>query len=154
MRPLTSTEVIALSCQPLAAHSLRIDSSLPADILPPMSPSRICTTLYSYPMHRAYAVQRAAGPRSAPRERDDGRRGMRRWRAPGIPRRRGAGRSEVPALVLLALDGLEERLEVALAEAERAVTLDDLEEDRRAVAERLGEDLQEVAVLVAVDEDL
>ena len=32
--------------------------------------------------------------------------------------------------------------------------LDDLEEDRRAVAERLGEDLQQVAVLVAIDEDL
>src|SRR6478736_1280070 len=62
--------------------------------------------------------------------------------------------SEVAALVLLALDGLEERLEVALAEAERAVPLDELEEDGRAVAERLGEDLQQVAVLVAVDEDL
>src|SRR6478609_8648156 len=65
-----------------------------------------------------------------------------------------AAGSEVAALVLLALDGLEERLEVALAEAERAVPLDELEEDRRAVAERLGEDLQQVAVLVAVDEDL
>src|SRR5689334_5396026 len=62
--------------------------------------------------------------------------------------------SEVAARVLLALDGLEEGLEVALAEAERAVPLDDLEEDRGPVAERLGEDLQEVAVLVAVDEDL
>src|SRR6478735_1241801 len=65
-----------------------------------------------------------------------------------------AAGSEVAALVLLALDRLEERLEVALAEAERAVPLDELEEDRRAVAERLGEDLQEVAVLVPVDEDL
>ena len=54
----------------------------------------------------------------------------------------GLLRLRVSALVLLALDGLEERLEVALAEAERAVPLDDLEEDRRAVAERLGEDLQ------------
>jgi hypothetical protein len=44
-------------------------------------------------------------------------------------------RSEVAAALLLALDRLEERLEVALAEAERAVPLDDLEEDRRAVAE-------------------
>ena len=67
--------------------------------------------------------------------------------------RRAAVRSEVAAGVLLALDGLEERLEVALAEAERAVALDQLEEDRRAVAERLGEDLQQVAVLVAVDQD-
>jgi hypothetical protein len=51
------------------------------------------------------------------------------------------------------LDRLEEGLEVALAEAERAVPLDDLEEHRRAVAEGLGEDLQQVAVLVPVDED-
>ena len=43
-----------------------------------------------------------------------------------------AGTSEVAAALLLALDGLEERLEVALAEAERAVPLDQLEEDRRA----------------------
>src|SRR4026209_2593242 len=61
--------------------------------------------------------------------------------------------SEVAAEVLLALDGLEQRLEVALAEAEGAVPLDQLEEHRRAVAEGLGEDLQEVPVLVAVDED-
>src|SRR6476659_8500626 len=62
-------------------------------------------------------------------------------------------RSEVPAGVLLALDGLEEGLEVALAEAEGAVALDQLEEDRGTVAERLGEDLEQVAVLVAVDQD-
>src|SRR3954453_6029056 len=62
--------------------------------------------------------------------------------------------SEVAALVLLALDRLKERLEVAFAEAERPVPLDELEEDRRSVAERLGEDLEQVAVLVAVHEDL
>src|SRR5690349_17089683 len=61
--------------------------------------------------------------------------------------------SEVAALLLLALDGLEEGLEVALAEAQRAVPLDQLEEDRRPVAEGLGEDLQQVPVLVAVDQD-
>src|SRR6187431_3361129 len=61
--------------------------------------------------------------------------------------------SEVAALGLLALQRLEQRLEVALAEAERAVPLDQLEEHRRPVAERLGEDLQQVAVLVAVDQD-
>src|SRR6478752_5383976 len=64
-----------------------------------------------------------------------------------------AAGSEVAALVLLALDRLEEGLEVALPEAERAMPLDELEEDGRAVAEGLREDLQEVAVLVAVDED-
>src|SRR6476660_5266823 len=65
-----------------------------------------------------------------------------------------AAGSEVAAELLLALDRLEERLEVALAEAERAVPLDELEEHGRPVAHRLGEDLEEVAVLVAVDEDL
>src|SRR5581483_4021520 len=61
---------------------------------------------------------------------------------------------EVPAAGLLALDRLEERLEVALAEAHRPVPLDQLEEHRRPVLHRLGEDLQQVAVLVAVGEDL
>src|SRR3954449_4763384 len=61
--------------------------------------------------------------------------------------------SEVPSALLLALDRLEECLEVALAEAERAVPLDELEEDGGPVAGRLGEDLQQVAVLVPVDQD-
>src|SRR3954449_1952257 len=61
--------------------------------------------------------------------------------------------SEVPSALLLALDRLEECLEVALAETERAVPLDQLEEDGGPVAGRLGEDLQQVAVLVAVDQD-
>src|SRR3954452_10957126 len=61
--------------------------------------------------------------------------------------------SEVAAPFLLALDRLEECLEVALAETERAVPLDQLEEHRRAVAGGPGEDLQQVAVLVAVDQD-
>src|SRR4051794_37274821 len=60
---------------------------------------------------------------------------------------------QVPATLLLALDRLEQGLEVALAEAERAVPLDQLEEHRRAVLHRLGEDLEQVAVLVAVDQD-
>src|SRR5919108_3956487 len=60
---------------------------------------------------------------------------------------------QVAAALLLALDRLEQRLEVAVAEAARAVALDDLEEDRRAVADRLREDLQQVALVVAVDED-
>src|ERR671933_693016 len=64
-----------------------------------------------------------------------------------------SGRLQVAALGLLALDRLEQRLEVAVAEAARAVALDDLEEDRRAVADRLREDLEEVALVVAVDQD-
>ena len=60
----------------------------------------------------------------------------------------------MPRKRLLALDRLEQRLEVALAEGRRAVPLDHLEEDRRPVLRRLREDLEQVAVLVAVDEDL
>src|SRR5680860_79532 len=62
--------------------------------------------------------------------------------------------SEVAAGVLLALDGLEERPEVPLAEAQRPVPLDELEEHGRPVAHRPGEDLQQVTVLVTVDQDL
>jgi 2-keto-4-pentenoate hydratase/2-oxohepta-3-ene-1,7-dioic acid hydratase in catechol pathway len=65
----------------------------------------------------------------------------------------GSLMSEVAAALLGALDGLEQRLEVADAEAGRAVALDDLVEHRRAVLDRLGEDLQQVALVVAVDED-
>ena len=61
--------------------------------------------------------------------------------------------SQVASLLLLALDRLEQGLEVALAEAAGAVALDHLEEDGRAVADRLGEDLQQVALVVAVGED-
>src|SRR5262245_13790592 len=54
---------------------------------------------------------------------------------------------------LLALDGLEQGLEVALTEAARAVPLDDLEEQRRPILHRLGEDLQQVPLVVPVHED-
>src|SRR5687767_1984157 len=60
---------------------------------------------------------------------------------------------EVAATLLLAFDGLEQRLEVAGTKALGAFALDDLEEHGGAVADGLGEDLQQVAVLVAVDED-
>src|SRR6476660_1336682 len=63
------------------------------------------------------------------------------------------GMSEVAALVLLALDGLEQRPEVPLAETERAMALDQLEEDRGPVPQRLREDLEQVAVLVTVHQD-
>src|SRR5829696_2139306 len=85
---------------------------------------------------------------------------MARWLVPRQPGSAAHGSwrsrnqpSEVPPRRLLALDRLEERLEVARAEAGGTVTLDDLEEDRRAIAERLGEHLEEVALVVAVDED-
>ena len=60
---------------------------------------------------------------------------------------------KVPPPLLFALDRFEQGLEVALAEAARAVALDDLEEHGRAVADRLGEDLEQVALVVAVDQD-
>src|SRR5215207_3983875 len=72
------------------------------------------------------------------------------WRD-GVSRR--SRRLEVASKGLLTLDRLEERLEVALAERRRAVPLDHLEEDRRPVLRGLGEDLEQVAVLVAVGED-
>src|SRR5207248_8534866 len=54
---------------------------------------------------------------------------------------------------LLSLDRLEQGLEVPRSEAPGPLPLDDLEEQRRTVADVLGEDLQQVTVLVAVDED-
>jgi DNA-binding CsgD family transcriptional regulator len=84
------------------------------------------------------------------------------WRLSASPRASGRPREgfrpreaclQVAAALLLALDGLEQRLEVALAEAERAVPLDQLEEHRRPVADRLGEDLQQVPVVVPVHQD-
>src|SRR5204863_9184176 len=61
--------------------------------------------------------------------------------------------SEVAALFLLTLDRLEECLEVADAETARAVALDDLEEEGRTVLDGTGEDLEEIALLVAVGLD-
>src|SRR4051812_33503495 len=61
--------------------------------------------------------------------------------------------SQVAAQGLLALDRLEQRLEVAVAEAAGAVPLDHLEEHRRPVLHRLREDLEQIAVVVAVGED-
>jgi hypothetical protein len=60
---------------------------------------------------------------------------------------------EVAAPGLLDLDGLEQCLEVADAEATTAVALDDLEEERRPILDRSGEDLEEVALLIAIGLD-
>ena len=54
---------------------------------------------------------------------------------------------------MFAFDGFEEGFEVADAEAEGAVAFDEFEEHGGAVDEGFGEDLQQVAVFVAVDED-
>src|SRR5439155_8425057 len=71
--------------------------------------------------------------------------------APAGARRKGP--SQVAAFLLFPLDRLEQGLEVALAEPQRSMPLDQLEEDRGPVLHRLGEDLQQVPVLVPVDQD-
>src|SRR5207302_6644831 len=60
---------------------------------------------------------------------------------------------EVPAKVLFALERLEQRLEVAGAKALCAFALYDLVKECRAVFHRLGEDLQQVTLVVAIDEN-
>src|SRR5258706_9499015 len=60
---------------------------------------------------------------------------------------------QVAAPRLFDLDRLEQCLEVADAEAARAMALDDLEEERWAILDRAGEDLEEVALLVAIGLD-
>src|SRR6266481_8597406 len=62
-------------------------------------------------------------------------------------------RSEVAAALLLALDRLEQGLEVPLAKSLGTVSLRQLEEYGRPVLHRLGEDLQQVNILVPVGED-
>src|SRR5487761_1520010 len=62
--------------------------------------------------------------------------------------------SEVTPSLLLVLDRLEEGLEVALAEATATLALDHLEEEGRAVLHRASEDLEQVAVLIAVYQDV
>src|SRR3972149_1204101 len=61
--------------------------------------------------------------------------------------------SQIAALRLLNLNALEQRLEVPHAEAARAAPLDDLEEHRRAVLNGARENLEQVALVVAVGED-
>ena len=75
-------------------------------------------------------------------------------RAGCLPAHTGAGGDpphnrylQIAAARLLAFDGFEQRLEVTLAEPLRAVPLDQLEEDRRPVLHRLGEDLPPMLLL-------
>src|SRR4051795_1531277 len=90
----------------------------------------------------------APGPRSKATVGSE-RRGKARGKAT-VPERQ---RLQIAPSFLFLFDGFEEGLEVALAEAEGAVPLDELEEQGGAVADRLGEDLQQVTVLVPVDQD-
>src|SRR5207245_6387134 len=58
---------------------------------------------------------------------------------------RHVNRLQIAAERLFALDRLEQRFEVAVAEAARAVALDHLEEERRSVLSRVREDLEQIA---------
>src|SRR4051794_40852284 len=99
----------------------------------------------------APAITGAAVVRTARTRANAARR--RRCTLPALPAGSRSRASEVAAPRLLPLDRLEEGLEVAGAEALRALPLDDLEEHGRTVADVLGEQLEQVAVLVLVDED-
>ena len=54
---------------------------------------------------------------------------------------------------LLALDGFEQRFEIAFAEALRAFALNNLKEERRAIFHRLGENLEQITFVIAIDEN-
>ena len=58
--------------------------------------------------------------------------------------------SEVAALGLLQLDGLEKRLEVSSTEAIVVAPLNDLDEEGRPVLNGLCENLQQIALLIMV----
>src|SRR5665811_1049999 len=79
---------------------------------------------------------------------DKDARGRQNGRTFGATRRSTG--LQVAAAVLVAFDGLEQRLEVAFAETACAFTLDDLEEHGGSIGDGLGEDLQQVTVLVTI----
>jgi len=60
---------------------------------------------------------------------------------------------EIAPQGLLAFDRFEQCLEIAFSKPAGAVPLDHFEEERRPILGRLGEDLEQVALLVAVGED-
>src|SRR5271170_54954 len=68
-------------------------------------------------------------------------------------RRHAAECLEISAQSLLTLDRFKQRLEVAFSETAAALALDNLEKQRRAVFHRLGEDLQHVPLVVAIDQN-
>ena len=61
---------------------------------------------------------------------------------------------EVATRCLVGLDGLEQGLEVSGAEALMVSALDDFEEKGGSVLKRLSEDLQQIALVIVVDENL
>src|SRR6266496_5642900 len=54
---------------------------------------------------------------------------------------------------LFALDGFEQRFEIALSKALRAFALNDLEKERRSILHRLREDLQQITFVIAINQN-
>src|SRR5512144_696986 len=109
-------------------------------------------------------VERSAGPASGTSSAAAARASSRTEPSTSAPRARAPVPSgeketrrmeslEVAPERLLPLDRLEQRLEVPLAEAAAPLPLDHLVEHGGPVLDRLGEELEQVALLVAVDED-
>src|SRR5882757_4511492 len=60
---------------------------------------------------------------------------------------------QIASPVLLFLERLEERFEIALTETLGAFALNDLEKERRSILNRLGEDLEQITLVVAIDQN-
>jgi hypothetical protein len=60
---------------------------------------------------------------------------------------------QIPSRSLLAFDGLEQRLEIAFAKTLRALALNDLEKERWAIFHWLGENLQQITFVIAIDQN-
>ena len=65
-----------------------------------------------------------------------------------------AALSEVASLSLLGFDGLEERLEVSSTETIVITSLNNFNEECRAIFQRLGENLQKITLLIEVDQKI
>src|SRR6266481_4549313 len=62
-------------------------------------------------------------------------------------------KSQISSRGLFALDGFEERFEIAFAETLRAFALNDLKKERRAILNRFCKDLQQITFIVAINQN-
>ena len=60
---------------------------------------------------------------------------------------------QIASPLLLFLERFEERFEIAFAETLRALALNDFKEERRPIFHRLGEYLQQIPFVVAIDQN-
>ena len=110
-----------------------------------------CTKARRNPSRRGYAVPLKRG-----REHDSPKArpiAQRRRREPRSGNEAGGRSYRLPRSACSRSIASKSALKLPVAEAARAVPLDHLEEQRRPVLRRLREDLQQVAVVVAVGED-